>query len=329
MTMRDVMTVAGMACIAGMVSSARAQLPPQTAQELHELVGARIEALTLYSGDYGLASGQFRATGKLTADADSDTQLNVTKLGGSGDIGDPQPIGDMSVGWQPHLQGNMGYIKSANKLHSPLLDGDLNTITARAVEFGGGARLWMDEHLSFAPTILGLYGRTSNSYTANSAVMKADLATAKQKGLIDWQVDTWTAATGLETQYELLWDRTIVTLSITPTWFHTETAHTSNPNTSVHGDSGSVAFKVDFDVPLGAQLFGQELRSGGYVSRTDLFGGLRTGLNLPALNEVHGRVSLDYLGQLWKVQWLGLGASYVWGEGMKGWTAGADLKLRF
>ena len=47
------------------------------------------------------------------------------------------------------------------------------------------------------------------------------------------------------------------------------------------------------------------------------------------LNEIHGRIVLDFLNQLWKVQWLGLGASYIWGTNITGWTVGADVAFRF
>jgi hypothetical protein len=98
---------------------------------------------------------------------------------------------------------------------------------------------------------------------------------------------------------------------------------------SVSGNSGSLDSKIDLDVPLGRQLFGHELHTGGYLSRTDLFGDLKTGLNAQHINEVHGRLVLDYLNQLWKFHWIGVGGSYLWGPNIKGWTIDADVAFHF
>jgi hypothetical protein len=38
---------------------------------------------------------------------------------------------------------------------------------------------------------------------------------------------------------------------------------------------------------------------------------------------------MDFLGELWKVRWLGLGASYFWGDNFSGWSMGVDLRLQF
>jgi hypothetical protein len=90
-----------------------------------------------------------------------------------------------------------------------------------------------------------------------------------------------------------------------------------------------VSNKIDLDVPLRVELYGHELRSGGYLSRTDLFGDLKVGLGVQHMNELHGRLVLDFLNQLWKVQWIGVGASYIRGTNISGWTAGADIAFRF
>ena len=100
-------------------------------------------------------------------------------------------------------------------------------------------------------------------------------------------------------------------------------------NLRVGGDSGLVTNKIDLDIPLGIELYGHELRTGGYVSRTDLFGDLQTGLDVEHVNELHGRIVFDFLNQLWKLQWLGVGASYLWGTNISGWTVGADVAFRF
>ena len=69
----------------------------------------------------------------------------------------------------------------------------------------------------------------------------------------------------------------------------------------------------------GVTLFNRELHVGGYYSWTGQYGDLSNGfsestLDVNWVNEIHGRVVLDFLKKLWKVKWLGLGGSYFWGE---------------
>ncbi len=318
------------ASLAGLLPAvAECQITPEQASQLRNAVGDRIEALTILGGDYGVAAANFRSTGKFSFGESTDATLTVTKLGGSGDIGDPHPLGDLPIGWQPRVQGNMGALDGTQHLHSDLVEGDITELKTYGIEFGGGARFWVNSHLSFAPTLMGLYGHTTESYTANSAFMRAHLDAARQMGLVDWNVDTWTAITGVDTQYVMTWDRTIITLSSLPVYYHTESFKSSSAQINVNGDSGTWANMIDVDIPLGVAVYGHELRSGGYYRWTGLYGGLRDGLHGSDLNEIHGRVVLDFLNQLWKVQWIGIGGSYVWGPTVTGWSAGLDVVFRF
>jgi hypothetical protein len=309
--------------------AASAQITPEQANEIHNAIGNRVEALAILAGDYGITGGDFRTSGKFQGTESIDAEMVVSKLGGAGDFGAPRPVGGLGVGWQGRLQGNMGYVEAINHLHSPLLEGDVNTFQQYGLEFGGGARFWVGGGLSLAPTVLGIYGHTVNDYTANSPFMQANFARAVEVGLVNWSLDTFTLRTGLNVQYLITWDRTIIKLSTEPVYYHTESFASSNSNVSLSGDSESIATKLDVDIPLGVELFGHELRSGGEFTRTDLFGDLKTGLNVGHIDELQGRLVLDFLNELWKVQWIGVSASYVWGQNFTGWTAGLDVVFRF
>jgi hypothetical protein len=312
-----------------LAGTGRGQITSEQANQIRTGVEDRIEALTILGGDFGLASGAFRSHGNIQPVVGStNVQLDVSKGGGAGDIGDPRPLGDLDIGWQPRLQGNMGQLESTNR---PLgvLAGDSSEVTTDAIEFGGGARFWLSDRFSLAPTLMGLYGHTSDNYTARSVFMRTNLARATELGLVDWSINTWTLRPALDLQYVINWGRSIITLSSDATYFYTEGFDSSNSNVRINGKSGSLANKIDVDAPLGIELYGHELRSGGYLSRTELLGDLRNGLGVQEVNEIHGRLVLDFLNQLWKVQWIGVGASYAWGTNITGWTAGADIAFRF
>ena len=303
--------------------SARSQLTTAQADQLKNAIGTRVEALTVLGGDFGLAGGSYKSSGA------NDIEITVNKFGGSGDVGDPQKLGDLGIGWQPRLQGSMGFVDDKNHFHTGLLNGDTSENRSFAIQFGGGARFWLNDRLSLAPTVMGMYGHTSNEYTAVGAFMQANVIQATQLGLVNWDADTWTVRPAVNIQYLYTWDRTIVTLSSDPTFFHTESFSTSNSNVRVNGNSWSIDDKIDVDIPLGEQVYGHELRSGGYFSRTELLGDLKDGLNTQHIYEAHGRLVLDFLNQLWKAQWIGVGGSYLWGSNFHGWSAGADVTFRF
>jgi hypothetical protein len=310
--------------------AARCQISSHQANEIRAGIENRVEALTILGGDFGFADGSFTTRSKLRpGQASANVDSDVTKAGGDGDIGDPRPLGDLNIGWQPRLQGNMGYLQSTNLPRSGLRASDSSVYKTYAIEFGGGIRFWLSDSFSVAPSVMGLYGRTSNDYTARSAFMRANRTLAARLGLINWSIDTWTLRPAFNFQYIINWDRTIITLSTDPTYFHTEGFNSSNTNVQIDGNSGSVAAKIDVDIPLRIEFAGHELRSGGYLSRTDFLGGIKRGLDVQHMNEIHGRLVVDYLSQFWKVRWIGIGGSYIWGTNITGWTAGADIAFKF
>ncbi len=309
--------------------SLQAQLfTPAEENDIKNIAASRVVALDIYGCDYGLTGGTFNSD----HNADSNTKVNSSKFGGSGDVGDPIPLGTTGIAWQPRLQGSMGYLTTRKSFTNPAatnIVNDINEFDTFAIQFGGGARFWLNDNLSLAPTIMGMYGHTSDSYTANNAFTQGHYEALKNAGLIDWNVDTWTIRPACELAYVYTWRRTIFTLTSDGTYYHTESFKSSNPNFSINGNAEMWQNKIDVDVPLGVQIYNHELRTGGYFSRSDFYGDLETGLNTEHMYEAHGRVVLDFLGQLWKCQWIGLGYSYLWGSNFTGVSYGIDVAFRF
>lgn len=91
----------------------RTQISPQEASQLRAQLGTRVEALTILGGDFGLSDGRYKSTESDEPLGNRpDSELSVTKIGGWGDVGDPQPLGNSGIGWQPRLQGNVGWLTS-------------------------------------------------------------------------------------------------------------------------------------------------------------------------------------------------------------------------
>jgi hypothetical protein len=310
-------------------SQVRAQgLTTQVPSELNA-IGARVDALTILGGDFGFSDGTFHSLVPDGSGPRSTLTMGVTKIGGDGDIGDPVQLGNFDIGWQPRVQGSAGYLESTEHLATPLLAGDTSKMHAASVEFGGGARFWFNDKLSLAPTVMLLYGHTTESYTATSNYAQTHLTALQDLGLINWSIETLSLRPALNVQYIQPVGRSLVTLSADGAAFLTRSLSGDATNINVAGNSGFLTYKLDLDIPTGTEVAGHELRTGGYVSRTQLYGELSDGLGVHHLDEVHGRLVMDFLGQFGKVQWIGLGASYVWGPSFHGWTIGADVAFRF
>jgi hypothetical protein len=305
---------------------AGAQLLTPAQQSLfNSKIGDRVEAATILGGDYGLGGGAYKTSGNNNNSAN----INVSKFGGMGDIYPIRPLGDLDIGWQPQLQGSLGYL-TANKSFQNLINGGDNSENKTfAIQFGGGARFWFNDNFSIAPTLMGMYGHSENTYTAVSPFGLANQAEASREGLINWSADTWTIRPSVNVQYQFTWQRTIITLSSEPTYFYTQSFNSTGASSDFNGYSEMWQNKIDVDVPLGVELWGHELRTGGYFSRTDLFGGLQSGLSTDDYYDAHARLTLDFLGELWKVKWLGIGVSHLWGGSFTGWSYGVDAAFRF
>jgi hypothetical protein len=302
----------------------RSQTLDELKNQFNSVAGARVETLTIFGGDYGLSGGSFSSF----RGPDGTAQISLNKFGGAGDIGDPEPIGNTGIGFQPRLQGSMGYAEAKKVYTSGDLQGDVNKYQTFAIQFGGGGRFWFNDHLSIAPTFMGMYGHTKNLYTANNPNTQA-LAAAEDEQLVNWHAQTWTILPAGNIQYVYTWHRTIFTLSSDYTYFHTESFESSSSLIHINGDSEVWETKLDVDIPLKKMLWGHELRTGGYFSREQFFDNLKSGTGTDHLYEIHPRLVLDFLGQLWKVQWIGIGGSYIWGGPITGYSFGLDIAFRF
>jgi hypothetical protein len=308
--------------LALLTSPALAQeVPPQAIEQLRHVVGDRVEAVTILGADDGAARGIYSFSGGILAD------LDITKLGGRGDVAQPRPLGSGGMRWAPVLLGNVGWISADNEFPDGYLKGNRVLYKTFAVQVGGGVRFYLTDHASLAPVVGGIYGHTENDFKAENGVGEM-FETAAAGRYVDWQTDTWSVAPAVEFRYE--WTRGRVRLEFTSrySYFHTESFNSSSSFIHVDGDSHTWQNRLGVEAPLGLHLFGREVESGGFLTRTELSGGAAGGLNANYAWTANGRLVLDFTGKLWKTRWLGIGASYFRGAHFSGWSAGLDLRFQ-
>ncbi len=315
-------TLAGVLLLVGASASGQPALPPQAIEQFESVIGNRVEAVTILGGDYGAAGGIY------TFRSGDVANVSLAKFGGGGNVAEPRSLGASGLKWAPVLQGNLGHISAINKFRTGYLQGNESVYDMLAVQGGGGARFYFTDHLSLAPAISGIYGRTENEFkprNANGYFIKTNASGT----FVDWTLETWTVAPSLDLRYDWSWRGTTFEFGSRYNFFHTESFDSSSPVVGVNGDSHTWENKLDVDVPLGWKVFGRELHTGGFFARTELFGGAAEGLNADHVYTVNGRLVVDLLDRVWKMRWLGVGASYIFGDHMAGWTAGVDIRFQF
>ena len=316
--------VIALGCALGMTAAtAYAQgVPPEAIQQFQDVIGNRVEAVTIVGGDFGAAGGIYTFRGGTLA------TLTITKLGGGGSVTAAKPLGESGLKWAPLLLGNLGQISTTNEFTDGYLQGNEMQYDVLAAQLGGGIRLYLTEHASAEASLSGIYGRVVNAFHPHNAV--GDAVEGPASGtFVDWELDTWTIAPMVSGRYEWTWGRALVGAQSRYTFFRTNTVASSSVVVDVAGTSQTWDNRLDLDVPLGAHVLGRRLHTGGFFSRTELIGGIADGLNEDHVYTLNGRLVLDYVGALWLVRWIGLGVSWLRGDHVDGWTGGLDIALEF
>ncbi|MFO1475604.1 MAG: hypothetical protein U1F98_03005 [Verrucomicrobiota bacterium] len=310
--------------IAGLLApiAAAQTVPPEAVDQFKHTIGNRIEAVTVLGGDYGAAGGIYTFRGGTLAN------VGFTRIGGCGDVSAEKPIGSGDFSWAPVLLGNVGDVWSENTFQDGYLAGNQMRYEVLALEAGGGARVYYGDHISVAATLAGIYGHIENEFQAHNTLGNL-VKDAASGTYVDWTAETWSIVPGLTADYVWYWGRNYFDISSRYNFFHTETFSSSSPLISGNGNSDTWENKIDADIPLGLKLGALELHTGGFFSRTDLWGGVEQGLGTGHIYTANGRLVLDCLGHAWVFKWFGFGASYFWSDNMGGWSAGLDLRLQF
>jgi hypothetical protein len=308
--------------VLGSVGTAHAQaLPPGALEQLDTLIGDRVETMSILGTQAGASGGTY------LFDA-NDTALDVARVTGRGDIGDPKPIGESGVGWNLLFEGGIGHATFTNRFNTNQLAGNESEVSTIGVSLGAGVRFTFLEHFSVAPTIGVIYSHSENEFTARTDVGQAILAQADGR-LVNWDVDLFTIVPGLEGRYRRRFGPMTLELTSAFKYFQTWPIRRSTEALSFESDSKWWRNELDVDFRLPLYAFGRQFRTGAYVARSELWDGLETAFRSDYLYDVGGRFVIDLLGALWKVEWIGIGGGYFWNSSFSGWTVGADIRMKF
>jgi hypothetical protein len=305
-----------------LASIAQPLLPPEAVSQFNATIGYRLEAVTVLGGDHSAAGGFYTFRGGDVAD------LALSKFGGSGRVAKKAPLGDTGLAWAPVLVGNLGRLEAKNSFQSGYLEGNETLYDILAVQAGGGGELFFTEQFSSVLTLSGIYAHTENEFLPRNPVGDF-VATAAQGTFVNWDIDTWSIVPAMDFRYAQPWRRASFLFLTRYTFFHTESFQSSSPVLDIEGDSSTWENRVEVDVPTGLRVANREFHVGGFLGRTELYGGVAEGLNADYTYSANGRIVLNVLDDFWVVRWIGVGCTYFWGDDFAGWSAGLDLSLAF
>jgi hypothetical protein len=206
----------------------------------------------------------------------NDTDLAITRLTGRGDVAAKRPIGDSGILWSPMIEGGVGYGTFENNFDRGALLGNQSTVTTPAVFLAGGVRFTVWDDFTVAPTFGVIYGHSENDFEARNDAGR-QLVQLAGSGTVDdvmnGSADTFTLVPGVELRYRHLFGGIIqLTLKSLFKYFHTQPISRSTTALSFESTSQWRFNEVDVEWRMPVYLWGRQLRTGAYVSRSDVFG---------------------------------------------------------
>ena len=308
-------------CLAGSTLSAMAQLTPEQAEVARTFFGNRAELALILAGSDSIGGGNFTVEPSRGDDLD----FGLSKFGGSGAIGDPRPITDTGMTWQPYVKGVLGYMSGDNRITFGTLNGNAIDESVFAVQFGGGAVLNINDRLSITPSIGVIYGHYESDFDDNNP------AGAAAKRFLDVTLDSIGSTPGLAVAYKIPAGSITVNLVSAYTMYATSDMSDEDESHGIKANGTTHVWenKVDVDVPLDWEVWNSKLHTGGFISHTALFGDITDTSNVDNFFTIHPRLVADVWGKMWKVSTIGLGASYYYGDNLTGWDFGIDVNFRF
>ena len=291
--------------------------------QFRKLATARSETLAIMGGDDGISGGTYRFY-------DDGTRMSITKLGGTGTLGGPNRLGNGDMTWQPLLGGSIGYISGDNSFNNnPVLTGNKEKFATFAVGLASGVKLNLTKELSLGPSLGLIYAHSDSTFEPGTA-LGVHLKQLYGGQLFDWNIDTLSLVPALDIQYEkpLSNDLKLALLSRFA-WFNTWSIASSSNYLHGSGSSYDWENRVDLDLKLPLKLFGFPLHTGGFVALDVLGDDFRDTVGTNTMYTVNGRLVLGELTGLWKLNWLGLGVSYIAAKSFYGYSVGLDARLKF
>src|SRR4051812_27291415 len=249
-------------CLTGGALKINAQLTSSQKEQLNDLIGHRAEVAIVLGAANSASAGSYNVDGRH---GNNDSNFDLYKFGGAGEIGDPRQLGNSGVKWVPYIVGNAGYMTGQNDFTVGSLSGNEVNEDAIGLQLGGGVSFYLNDQFSITPTVGVVYGHYKIELDSHNA--NGDAA----RRFIDNDIDTIGFTPGILLAYKIPIGENILTLSASYSYFYSSDISSDN-DLELTGNSHILEQKADIDIPLNAELWNCRLHTGGYISFTEALG---------------------------------------------------------
>ena len=229
---------------------------------------------------------------------------------------------ELALGW---LTGSTDY---RNLLPATPFNSDVNSdMTALSVVGGVGLGFPLTDKLTLTPMVLLGYSHIEDdSSFAGPGAAALNLLT--RQILFNYSVDELLYGAALELKYEhsLAGD---IDLQARLRYNHmfAETLDASNAALEGSGNFGVLTAFLQFDGPTPAKIFGRDLRWIGFAANSTFVGDAAEGLGFDTFFELGGGIELVEPNILPGVEGFSVRGSALIGNGVTGWSVGAQLEF--
>ena len=300
-------------------SLAAGQVTPGELDQLNQAIGQRVESTVI------LATANSLTTGAYTWNLDN-TDVDITNLTWEFDIGDKHPIGQTGLQYMWSSEGGAGFANYRDQFVTGPLVANEERFQSYPIGESIGPRIFFTDDISVLTEAGLIYGYTVNEFDA--VTIPGQIVV--DDSLVNWHAQTLTFTPSIQLQYERTFFGVLhVRARSNFAYYVTGPIERSTDAWSFRSSSEVWDNGIDLDYNTGIRLLGCEMHLGSSISRTDLFDGIETALDTSHYYNIAGRLMFDTSGKLWILSQLGLGTSYTWGEGFRGYDFGVVLGISF
>lgn len=291
-------------------------LPPDLQGEINKDLTNAVNALVIFSSSSSLGSGTFG----FRDDEGPDPELDVFKLMGQYDFGDPES--DPTV---PYIKAGIGKTKLKEVIPDFLEMGgrsDFSTIDTWSFLIGTGIDLQLIENLHLVPYFDLVYSYSENEYDFNNEFSQTILALFDQD-IVNWDVHTMGYNPGAKLYYRAEFGRGAFIPSVNYTQVFLEDLSTNSELLDLSTSSGVLQSKLIFELPVTEGSDKGGVFAIPSFSRTDIYGDARdSGL------DYYHEVGLAFVAReqtmIPLLSEVGISAGYAFADDMWGWRVGLE-----
>ena len=229
-------------------------------------------------------------------------------------------FGEDNGGSRPFVQALLAY-QTFDALFEPAPD---ESVDSRWRTYGAAASFGyevpLSDHLVLLPAVNASYGRVDNRAQYSGTISESVLQPVFQGVLFDWDADVLVYGASVAMDYKQSFGTYDVEVLGGLTYHRVDSFHTSSSFVDIETDITAFDIELNSVHPTGINLGAFPLSVVGLLGNTTLLGPNRDALGFDQFFEAGLALEMDISSLGWKLQSLRLGAKWIFGPDVDGWS---------